>query len=39
MVSFLLLTSRERTACDWIVAIGLDLLTVAWIALLVSWWV
>ena len=37
MVSFLLSRCRERTACDWILAAGLDLITVAWLATLV-WW-
>ena len=47
MVSFSLLTSRERTraaglpdpdAWDWTLAFALDLLTVAWVGLLVAWW-
>jgi hypothetical protein len=33
-----LATCRERTALDWILAVSLDLLTLAWIGLLVAWW-
>ncbi len=29
---------RARTALDWIGAVTLDLLTLAWIGLLVAWW-
>jgi hypothetical protein len=34
-----LATCRERTALDWIGAVSLDLLTLAWVGLLVAWWV
>jgi hypothetical protein len=37
MVTLLLLSCRERTRCDWILAAGIDLLTAAWIATLI-WW-
>jgi len=37
MVSFLLSRCRERTRCDWILAAGLDLITVAWLITLI-WW-
>jgi hypothetical protein len=33
-----LATCRERTALDWILAIGADLLTLAWIGTLLVWW-
>ena len=39
MVSFSLLTSRERTRCDWLLAGSLDLLTIAWVGLLIGWWI
>jgi hypothetical protein len=34
-----LATCRERTALDWILAVTLDLLTLAWVGLLVAWWI
>ena len=39
MVSFLLSRCRERTRCDWILAGSLDLLTIAWVGLLIGWWI
>ena len=38
MVSFLLSRCRERTSCDWILAASLDLITVAWLGVIVAWW-
>ena len=29
----------ERTALDWILAVSVDLLTLAWLGLLIAWWV
>jgi hypothetical protein len=39
MVTFLLSRCRERTCRDWVLAGSLDLLTVAWVGVLVAWWV
>ena len=39
MVCTALATCRERAALDWILAVTLDLLTLAWLGLLVAWWV
>ena len=33
-----LATCRQRSWLDWTMAICLDLLTIAWIAALIAWW-
>jgi hypothetical protein len=38
MVTFLLLSCRERTCRDWVLAGSLDLLTLAWLGVIVAWW-
>jgi hypothetical protein len=38
MVSLLLSRCRETSRCDWIIAVTVDLLTLAWVVLLIAWW-
>ena len=38
VVCTLLATCRDRTRLDWLLAAAIDLLTLAWIAVLVAWW-
>ena len=39
MVTLLLSRCSERTCRDYVLAGCLDLLTVAWVGLLIAWWV
>ena len=38
VVCTLLASCRERTTLDWVLAAGIDLLTLSWIGLLIAWW-
>ena len=38
VTTLLAISTSTRTAWDWILAVCLDLLTLAWIAVLVAWW-
>ena len=37
VVCTLLASCRERTTLDWVLAAGIDLLTLSWIGLLIAW--
>jgi hypothetical protein len=32
-----LATCKERTRLDWVLAAGIDLITLAWVCLLIAW--
>jgi hypothetical protein len=34
-----LATCKERTWLDWTLALGADLLTLAWVGFLIFWWI
>lgn len=38
IVTTLISTCAERTCLDWFLAASIDLLTLAWIAALIGWW-
>ena len=38
LVCTALATFKERTRLDWVLAAGIDLLTLAWIGVLIAWW-
>ena len=38
LVCTALTTCKERTRLDWVLAAGIDLLTLSWVATLLVWW-
>ena len=37
LVCTALATCKERTRLDWVLAAGIDLITLAWVCLLIAW--